>query len=543
RKTRHLAAARFFESLGSDELAGALAGHYLAAHQNAPDGAEADALAGQARIALKSAADRAIALGAHAQAVKFLDQAVGVTRNESEQAELRLAAAVSAESAVEVDVSDAYYAEVAGWARANDDWSKLATAQTGRSRLLVNRAHVEPAIELLSSTIEELRGRVGDRELGQLYGQLARAQSLHDEPAAALVAADLGLAHAGRAHDAEVVADTLISKATALAGLGRVIEAVALLRGAIDLAERSGFGRIDLRARNNLSGFISVNDPREAREMLRIGLERARRLGEAGWVAALTLINAFGSFWLGEWDQLLRDIEQAEEESSEVVRGSLLVVVRSWVQAARGDFEAAEASVADANRQTEGQSSPTSHAYVRVYTPAWIALCAGRFDDASAGALTAARGSWEVIEESAVVCSVAAAAAGNPDVLEEIAQLLTNSGFSAVHFDALNAGFEASRLAIGGRIPEAGLAYSTSAELLRRLGYRVELALLAIARAQLIRPPDPATTDAVAEAREILTGLGALPLLKLLDDAVAGTAVPAKGAVTRPSSVGSPAST
>ena len=34
RKTRHLAAARYFEALGSDELAGALAGHYLAAHAN-----------------------------------------------------------------------------------------------------------------------------------------------------------------------------------------------------------------------------------------------------------------------------------------------------------------------------------------------------------------------------------------------------------------------------------------------------------------------------------------------------------------------------
>ena len=64
RKIRHLAAARFFESLGSDELAGGLAGHYLAAHANAPEGPEADALAGQARIALRAAAERAIALGA-----------------------------------------------------------------------------------------------------------------------------------------------------------------------------------------------------------------------------------------------------------------------------------------------------------------------------------------------------------------------------------------------------------------------------------------------------------------------------------------------
>jgi predicted ATPase len=45
RRSRHLAAARFFESLGDDELAGALASHYLAAYRAAADGPEADALA------------------------------------------------------------------------------------------------------------------------------------------------------------------------------------------------------------------------------------------------------------------------------------------------------------------------------------------------------------------------------------------------------------------------------------------------------------------------------------------------------------------
>ena len=44
RKQLHLAAARYFESLDNDEIAGALASHYLAAHANAADGPEADAL-------------------------------------------------------------------------------------------------------------------------------------------------------------------------------------------------------------------------------------------------------------------------------------------------------------------------------------------------------------------------------------------------------------------------------------------------------------------------------------------------------------------
>src|SRR5829696_4652761 len=54
RKKLHLAAARHFESMGNEELAGVLASHYLAAHANAAAGAEADALAAQARIALKA---------------------------------------------------------------------------------------------------------------------------------------------------------------------------------------------------------------------------------------------------------------------------------------------------------------------------------------------------------------------------------------------------------------------------------------------------------------------------------------------------------
>ncbi|MFI5200336.1 MAG: ATP-binding protein, partial [Candidatus Limnocylindrales bacterium] len=88
RKTRHLAAARFFEALGSDELAGALAGHYLAAQANAAGGPEADALAAQARVTLKAAAERAISLGSLAQGIVFLDQAREVTTDQAEVAEL-----------------------------------------------------------------------------------------------------------------------------------------------------------------------------------------------------------------------------------------------------------------------------------------------------------------------------------------------------------------------------------------------------------------------------------------------------------------------
>ncbi|HXX60343.1 MAG TPA: adenylate/guanylate cyclase domain-containing protein, partial [Candidatus Sulfotelmatobacter sp.] len=106
RKVRHLAAARFFESLGSEELAGALAGHYLAAQEAAAAGPEADALAAQARIALKAAAERAAGLGAHAQAVVFLRQALFVTTDPTEEAELLVRAGESAAAALHFEEAE-----------------------------------------------------------------------------------------------------------------------------------------------------------------------------------------------------------------------------------------------------------------------------------------------------------------------------------------------------------------------------------------------------------------------------------------------------
>ncbi len=97
RKSRHLAAARYFEALGSDELAGALAGHYLAAVASAAEGPERDALAGQARIALRAAADRAAALGAHDQAIRFAEEALAVATDPADRAALHERAGESAE--------------------------------------------------------------------------------------------------------------------------------------------------------------------------------------------------------------------------------------------------------------------------------------------------------------------------------------------------------------------------------------------------------------------------------------------------------------
>ncbi len=89
RKVRHLAAARYFESLGTDELAGRPCRPLPRRPPERARGPEADTLAAQARVALRAAAERAIALGSHAQAVAFLEEALSVTTDLRDQALLR----------------------------------------------------------------------------------------------------------------------------------------------------------------------------------------------------------------------------------------------------------------------------------------------------------------------------------------------------------------------------------------------------------------------------------------------------------------------
>jgi len=524
RKTRHLAAARFFESLGSDELAGALAGHYLAAHNNAPEGAEAEALAGQARIALKSAADRAIALGAHAQAVTFFDQAIGITRVDAERAELRLAAAASSESAADMEGGERYYAEVETWARSSEAWPSLAVALTGRGRLLVNRQRIEPALELLTAAIEELKERVGDGELGALYAQLGRAYSLHEEPEAALRATDAALDHAGRSRNARVVADSLVSKATALSGMGRIYEGTALLRGALDMADRMGFLTTGLRARNNLSGFVAGDDPAEALEIIRIGLEQARRAGEGGWAFALTQIHLFIAFWLGDWDAMVSQIQAIAQDSDlEDERGAFEVIL-SWILSARGETEAAQRAIDTGIQKAAQTTNPTGIAYTQFISPAWLAFSEGRFVEAYDLVTGGAGLSWETLEDAVIVGGTAAALLGDAPKVHRITRDFIAGGISDLHGGATMAGLEAVSLALAGRPTEASLIFEGAAETHRRLGTVIELSLVTIVRARLIRPMDAATSAAVDEVREILTGLRAAALLRLLDEAVAGSA-------------------
>ena len=76
-----------------------LANHYLDAYRASREGPEADAVAAQARIATLAAADRAISLHSHRQALSYLEQALTVTHDAAAEAAIHERIILSSEYA------------------------------------------------------------------------------------------------------------------------------------------------------------------------------------------------------------------------------------------------------------------------------------------------------------------------------------------------------------------------------------------------------------------------------------------------------------
>ena len=71
--------------MDDDELAGVVATHYIEAHNAAPEGPDADALAARACDALVTAGERAGSLGSHQQSLSYFEQAAAVTPSAEER--------------------------------------------------------------------------------------------------------------------------------------------------------------------------------------------------------------------------------------------------------------------------------------------------------------------------------------------------------------------------------------------------------------------------------------------------------------------------
>jgi class 3 adenylate cyclase/tetratricopeptide (TPR) repeat protein len=516
RKTRHLAAARYFEQLGSDELAGALAGHYLAAHANAPEGSEADALAAQARLALKGAAERAASLGAHDQAVAFLEQALSVTPDPADEAEILDRAGQSAAAAAHYKRAEAFLRRALELHRMRNDRLGAARITASLGTALIFGQQDKAALEVLVPASAEFSDLFPDRAIVALDAALAWAFVENEEPRRGLEIAERVLEAAEHGDLVEILAATLVTKGAGLGGIGRRREGIGAIRAGEELARDNRLDDLLSRALG-IRGFLQGDvDSVGALDAYREGLVLARRAGHR--VGVLRLINNLGytAFVTGDWDEALEHLDGQLIEDLEGTDRISLLGNSVIVHACRGEdvgerlTELRRLLDEDPLRATAEMDDAVGNAAMadgrlRIARTAWRHLADQDAINAPEFNYRAARPAlWEGDVEAARSDLAALDATGVHGSVVELRRMTIRAGLAALE----------------GRPADALGQYREALRGWHDLGLAWDGALTGLDMAILLEPSEPEVRSAAESTRQILVRLGAKPFVARLDAAM-----------------------
>ena len=514
RKTRHLAAARFFETIGTDELVGALASHYLAAHANAPAGPEADALAGQARIALRAAAERAAGLGAHDQAVRFYQQAVTVTDDPTDQAELLERAGISATTSGRYDEAETCLRRALELRELGQDRRAIARVVATLGRTLLGGRRTEAAFGLLEPASVAYADLTGDPAHVALESQLARAFLYRDENRRAVEVADRVLEVAEHLDLVENLAETLQTKGGALASLGRLREGIGIIRVAEEIARERGFPDVLLGTLNSRGFYLGEIDLRAALEVYRDGLLLARRLGQRARM--LGFINNIGytGFLVGDWDASLAELDGALADDLDRLDRLALLSNALIIRTSRGE------PVDDGLRELEvllGDDTDVGTVSMALDARAYAALAEGR--PADARSIWSHMAGIQLAYAPASIYQGARGAVwtGDADAVRADLERLDATGVHGPVVEVRRTTLRAALAGLERRTAESLSLYQDALRGWRELGIVWDEMLTTIDMATLLGPSEPGIREAAEAAQGTLARLGARPFLERLD--------------------------
>ncbi|MEO5986502.1 MAG: hypothetical protein ABIW50_01900, partial [Candidatus Limnocylindria bacterium] len=520
RRSRHLAVARHYEAIGDEELAGALASHYVAAHQASDEGPEADAVAAQARLALSSAAERAASLGAHEQAVKHLDQALAITAEPANRASLLDRAALSAGAASREAVR---YAEAAIEAyRQLGDGVAAAGATARLGRVLTDAGEVVRATEVLEVAVADAE-TIGDEPvLAQILAYLSRCYMRLGLTDKAVEAADRALPIAERLDLDAIVAEAFVNKGSALNIVGRRRESIALQQAALDMAVAGTDRNFEMRARNNFASAISEDDPARSTRLFLEAAELARQVGDRGmynWTLGTGVAGLYGEG--RDWDvhaALMREALESATLSHDRLRLRTFLSLAEMARGERPDELVAEIT------QLVGDSEEPDDLFSLYMVKGTTALLAGDPEAAFRDAMLAMD---VVAQNQEVPLGLAARAAiwsRNLDHARRTAELRAALPAGAYGRTEI-ARATAAVAALEGRTKDALAGFRDARAGLVRLEQMFEAACYVVDAAVLL-PGEPEVRAWAAEVRPLLEELSARPYLQKLAEALGSAPEP-----------------
>ena len=522
RRARHLAAARHFESVGDEELAGAVAAHYVAAYRSSAEGAEALELAGLARDALTAAGGRAERLGAFDQARSFFLQAVEITAVPAARADLLERAAVAAvrmqraEAAIP-DLEAAF--ETLGQL---GDRSGQARVASWIGNAMSNARRRDEAASYLGPMARQFDD-LGDDDINLIYLLQARGSVAYlvADYATAVQVADRVLAAAERMGNALVAADALRIKGSAAFNLGRVWEAQALLMGSQRVALEAGLQDAALRAAAVLVSVQALDSPAAALAQEREAIDLARRLGQRTQEIVISQNAAEDARRVGDWEWALDTILQIDQYEIDpgvhLANRIQVALLGAW----RGAVDPVEvdeikASIGTVEDRDVGSSIDDLEGV--------IATVEGRFADAAAAWMRVADTSDLNAPYSLPRAGRVAVLAGDAALAQQALDRLASLGARGRAMDADRATIRAGLAALAGDRAAALAGYRAAATAYRDLGLAFDEALLGVEAARMLGTGEPEVVGWVETARATLARLGALPLLGMLDRGAAGSA-------------------
>ena len=518
RKTRHLAAARFLETIGTDEIAGGLAGHYLAAFRLAGDTDEAGALKAQARVALRAAGERAAALGAHAQAVALYEESIEITTNSAELADMHYQAMRSAQEGLSGDAVLSHAEGALASRRAIGEREAIALATVDYIRAVANaKSDPKRGLDMALMAWDEFSDLEGTRAgvnlmmvLASTYGTLDRVEEESKWREKIIVKAER--------------LDLIPELTGAMSGLGglymgtdRPRLGLVLLRGAHSMATAIGDQLRERLSRQSLVYWEQWNDPASGLALTREGFDIARRVGSQVYGANMVGNGVVCALRLGEWDWATDLLDEWITDDADEPGYSEFFGDRAILTALRGGDP-----TSDLDRATELRAiitDPQYEAYDHWFR-AWAAFAAGSFAEARALAVKAPvlnrffhPIATPLIVHSALGARDVAAAKAWRDTMN--ATMYRGEALSR-DLQALAAGISA----LEGRRTEAAVQFRDALAGYRALGLAFDEALTVLDMVTLVGADEPEVRPAADWARATLARLGATPLLERLESAV-----------------------